>query len=120
MNETTTYGIVTLECTCGACPEQYDAFIDGEALGYLRLRHGCFRAEYRNKIVYEASPQGDGIFESDEREKYLTAACQAISNAHLGVNAAEPDSELLRLREVVQKQAERIKELEWRLDGLDR
>ena len=32
--------------TCGACPEQYDAFIGEEQVGYLRLRHGYFRWQY--------------------------------------------------------------------------
>lgn len=71
--------------TCGACPEQYDAFhsITGEKIGYLRLRHGYFRAEYNRKVVYDAYPDGDGCFESQEREHYLREACDAIRKAHL-------------------------------------
>ena len=30
---------VTLVQTCGACPEQYDAYIDDKKIAYLRLRH---------------------------------------------------------------------------------
>lgn len=30
-------GNFTLEQTCGACPEQYDVFKDGEPVAYLRL-----------------------------------------------------------------------------------
>ena len=67
--------------TCGACPEQYDVFKDGALVGYLRLRHGYFTAQYpdvRGTIIYEAQPKGDGIFEPDERELYLKAAINAI------------------------------------------
>lgn len=71
-----------LDQTCGACPEQYDVYLDGREVGYLRLRWGHFRAEYTaeggDEIVYEASPQGDGIFEPEERNYYLNRAVQAI------------------------------------------
>ena len=73
---------VKLVCTCGACPEQYDVYIDGEEIGYMRLRHGWFYAEYRGETVYEASPNGDGMFESDERDKYLNQACYFILAEH--------------------------------------
>lgn len=33
---------VRLVETCPACPEQYDAFLDDELVGYLRLRWGRF------------------------------------------------------------------------------
>jgi len=70
-----------LRLTCGACPEQYDVFWEGERVGYLRLRHGWFYAatpDVGGKTVYEASPNGDGIFDCDERVKYLTEAIEAI------------------------------------------
>lgn len=73
---------VELKMTCGACPEQYDAFIDGDEVGYLRLRHGYFRAEYKGQIVYEAHPAGDGLFECDERDFYLEMAKTAIRLKH--------------------------------------
>lgn len=76
---------IELVQTCGACPEQYDAFIDGELVGYLRLRHGYFTVQYPNvsgELVYSAEPKGDGIFEYDEREGYLAAARLAIINKH--------------------------------------
>jgi hypothetical protein len=73
-----------LVLTCGACPEQYDVFDpDNTRIGYLRLRHGHFSAEYLGdthvaddegwlgEIVYEARPKGDGIFDSEERDYYL-------------------------------------------------
>lgn len=70
--------------TCGACPEQYDAFVGEKQVGYLRMRHGVFTVSYpdaRGEIVYEAQPNGDGMFEPDEREKYLNDAKKAIENA---------------------------------------
>jgi len=67
--------------TCGACPEQYDVYWEDDKCGYLRLRHGHFRAEYRDEVVFTAYPNGDGIFDTDERTKYLTAAVKAIDAA---------------------------------------
>lgn len=57
--------------TCGACPEQYDAYYNGKEVGYLRLRYGYFSVRCPSSsgdIVYEAHPRGDGIFELDERD----------------------------------------------------
>ncbi len=67
--------------TCGACPEQYDVFVNGNIVAYLRLRHGYFRADYPDcggETIYEACPKGDGIFEPDERDFYLYEAVKAI------------------------------------------
>ena len=72
---------IKLELTCGACPEQYDAFCNGRQVGYLRLRHGYFYVAYPEcggEIIYEAEPRGDGSFKSDERQYYLTNAINAI------------------------------------------
>lgn len=78
---------IKLELTCSACPEQYDAFIDGRKVGYLRLRHGRFTAEAidqdgRYEEVYYAATEGDGIFESDERDVHLSNAKLAIDAYH--------------------------------------
>lgn len=74
---------LTLVLTCGACPEQYDVFnTKDEQVGYLRLRHGNFTVEcpdVRGTLVYAAQPKGDGIFEYEEREFYLTEAVKAIN-----------------------------------------
>lgn len=70
-----------LVCTSIACPEQYDVYAGDRQVGYLRLRHGWFRADaphHGGETVYEASPEGDGMFEDHEREKYLTEAVTAI------------------------------------------
>jgi plasmid stability protein len=74
--------VVRLVRTCFACPEQYDAFIGEEKVGYLRLRHGHFRVDCPDvwgEMVYEASPKGDGIFDDDERVEHLQAAREAIA-----------------------------------------
>lgn len=72
---------IVLKLTCGGWPEQYDAFLDGEKVGYLRLRHGHFRVDAPDcggETIYEATPDGDGIFEADERDYYLRFAVDAI------------------------------------------
>ena len=73
---------VKLVKTCGACPEQYDAYIDGECLGYLRLRHGYFKVEYRGGLIFCGNPRGDGLFEYEERDNWLNKACAALLQAH--------------------------------------
>lgn len=71
-----------LVCTCSVCPEQYDVYIGMEQVGYLRLRHGHFRADYPDvggHEVYSADTVGDGCFDSaEERATHLTAAIAAI------------------------------------------
>lgn len=77
----------TLKMTCGACPEQYDVFdSEGKQVGYLRLRHGYFRADYPDcggSAVYRHAFDDDwkGLFDSDEeREFFLTEAVEALHN----------------------------------------
>lgn len=76
--------LFVLKETCRACPEQYDVFYDDQEVGYMRLRHGTFRAEYRGEVVYAANTKGDGRFHDDEREHYLNEACRAIRQKMLG------------------------------------
>ena len=81
---------IILVKTCGACPEQYDAFIGDEQVGYLRLRHGYFRVDYPDcggETIYSAEPKGDGCFECDEREYYLEEAKKAILSKLLEENS---------------------------------
>lgn len=76
---------IILVQTCGACPEQYDAYYNNEVIGYLRLRHGCFRVDYGKcggPTIYVAYPKGDGIFDDDEREYYLKKARKAIKKEY--------------------------------------
>jgi hypothetical protein len=88
-----------LNQTCGACPEQYDVYRGDEQVGYLRLRHGYFRAEAfvncERKTVYEAYPRGDGIFQSEERDFYLNQACKAIADCLAAAEAEVEAEELL-------------------------
>ena len=77
--------------TCEACPEQYDAFLAGTQIGYLRLRHGAFRVDYPSsggETIFFAEPEGDGAFDDYERERYLTIAAQALLERHI-VGGAE-------------------------------
>lgn len=77
---------VRLIKTCDACPEQYDAYLGTQMIGYLRLRHGRFTVEYPDSggdLVYWANPQGDGVFDCEERDIYLTTAVIALVQRHL-------------------------------------
>lgn len=76
--------------TSSACPEQYEVYLGENNIGYMRLRHGYFRAEYLGKIVFEGSPNGDGIFTEEERPHFLNKACREILTAHF-----QKDIELL-------------------------
>src|SRR5687767_13462550 len=65
----------------GACPEQYEVFKDGQQVAYYRLRHGEFTVDYPSvlgELILSASPNGDGVFDSDERVVYLTRALRAV------------------------------------------
>ena len=76
---------VDLKMTCGACPEQYDCYLDGKQIGYLSLRHGYFYADYPDcggERIYDAHPDGDGVFSGYERESYLTEAVNALLREH--------------------------------------
>ncbi len=87
--------------TCGACPEQYDVFDENdEQVGYLRLRHGSFTADYPGcggEMVYSATAAGDGMFEDSEREYHLSRALEALRLAH---ECIEPE-EVERLLELL-------------------
>jgi NTP pyrophosphatase (non-canonical NTP hydrolase) len=72
-----------LICTCAVCPEQYDVkTMTGDTAGYLRLRHGVFRADCPDvggdTVYFSDSVKGDGAFDEDERIPELTAAINAI------------------------------------------
>jgi hypothetical protein len=72
---------IRLEMTCGACPEQYDAFVGDRQVGYLRVRHGYFRVKCPDSggiSVYATDTIGDGLFDSSERDLHLSRAKQAI------------------------------------------
>jgi len=69
-----------LDQTCSACPEQYDAYLDGKIVGYFRLRNGLFRVQTVPDFisVYECHTRGDGIFHEHEREFFLVEGIKAI------------------------------------------
>lgn len=73
---------IILKQTCSCSPEQYDAFISGQQVGYLRLRFNYFSTsfpEYGGKKVYEAITKGYGDFyNEEEREFHLKNAKNAI------------------------------------------
>ena len=78
----TTANDIQLVMTCGACPEQYDAFLGEKLVGYLRLRHGIFRVDYPEcggETILSTYAEGDGMFEDNEREAYLLASREAIA-----------------------------------------
>lgn len=65
--------------TCGGCPEAYNVFLNGEYAGFMHLRHGYFYVETKDgATVYSANPNGDGIFEWDERDFHLNNGCKAL------------------------------------------
>lgn len=70
--------------TCGACPEQYDAFDpSGKLVGYLRLRHGEFTVnhpECGGTLILSGCTVGDGCFDPDEREPWLLLARTALAH----------------------------------------
>ena len=93
VGETMTVQGCTLVLTCSWNPEQYDVFAsNGDEIGYLRLRHGGFTADYtfgvaeddeKWKCVYSSEPKGHEEFADDiERTTELNAAVSAILAAH--------------------------------------
>lgn len=83
----TFWGFSKLEITrtCSACPEQYDIVIDDKPAGYLRLRHGEFRADFPEcggETVYESEEMsGEGMFDPEERGRFIGEALTAIITA---------------------------------------
>lgn len=75
---------VELKMTCEAHPEQYDAFIDGKKIGYLRLRHGLFTVQYlsaEGELLFSADTKSGGVF-GGEREYYLNKAIKILLKKH--------------------------------------
>ncbi len=104
---------VRLVQTCGATPEQYDAFDrTGKPAGYLRLRHGHFTVSFPDvdgELLYEAYPCGDGAFADDERLYYLRQAILAI-RLKLGL-PAKP-SKIYSIAEVAAHLGQLLKEVD--------
>lgn len=76
-----------LVLTCGACPEQYDVLdSQGNQVAYLRLRHGSYTVtvpDVCGKVIYQAFPQGDGLFDDDERVMYLKESIKRIQRYYI-------------------------------------
>ena len=79
------YPHLDIECTCSACPEQYEIWDSNDEnypqIGYFRLRGGQFTVECPDaggELVYKACPNGCMFFEDEEREKYLREAVVAV------------------------------------------
>lgn len=90
---------VTLKQTSSAFPEQYDAYVDGKVVAYLRLRSGPFTVQcphpytnedqsridgfidgFLSETVYIADDVGYGEFDDEEtRERELGKAREAIA-----------------------------------------
>lgn len=85
MEPATTHKDIELIQTCEACPEQYDAMLNGEQVGYLRLRWGWFTVtcpDVGGKEVYEKRTGHGlaGMFENGaQRKKQLKKARKAIA-----------------------------------------
>jgi hypothetical protein len=80
---------IDFELTCYACPEQYDVYIDGKQVAYVRLRWGCLRVtvpDVGGVLVYEHEydDEWQGCFDSDEdREFHLDAIADILYNIHI-------------------------------------
>lgn len=88
---------LSFDCTCQACPEQYEVRKDGKEVGYVRLRWGYLAAQAftcgsyedarlskgnETKLVYESNDFDalQGTFHSRKtRIKYLTEIADAIN-----------------------------------------
>jgi hypothetical protein len=87
---TVTEGVALLfERTCDACPEQYDVFLDGKMVGYVRLRWSCLTAEspyvFGDTVYEHEFGEGlQGCFDSDEQRNYhLELIAKALYNKYL-------------------------------------
>lgn len=75
--------------TCSACPEQYDVYIEGIQVGYVRLRWGrlrCDTPDVGGREVYEHFwDEGSlGCFPNDEeRDFHLEQIAQILYNEYL-------------------------------------
>lgn len=72
-----------LRLTGSACPEQYDVLLGGVEVAYLRLRHGVFRVKAGSE-TFEAAPDGDGVFDGDERIHFLAKVMRFVLEVNTG------------------------------------
>lgn len=65
----------------GGMPEQYDIKKNGESVAYIRLRHGELSLrcpDHNGKYINCPEPNGDGMFDSDERLKFMVILLRII------------------------------------------
>ena len=69
--------------TCGACPEQYDVYLNDKRVAYVRLRYGRLTAKNsKGEEIYKAlfNNGWKGAFrEIEERQYYFEKIIEAIS-----------------------------------------
>lgn len=67
-----------IECTCSACPTQYEGYLQNGKYVYFRFRHGYGRIEVDDKIIHEFTgiDGEDGIL-SEKRVR------QELKNANI-------------------------------------
>lgn len=75
---------IELRCTCGASPEQYDAFLDDKQVGYIRLRWGFLSVRYPDNegeavLTFQFDDGWKGGFDSEESEYWLQQCKMAIA-----------------------------------------
>lgn len=80
---------IRLECTCSACPEQYNMFINDTQVGYIRYRWGYLACRPCNdgnidwdKTVFEWEHPNDGmsgIIPEDQRDTLLQQCKNVIA-----------------------------------------
>jgi len=76
--------------TCGACPEQYDVFLEDTQVGYARLRWGMLRCDYPDvdgETIYHYSfdDRLQGCFDDDkQREYHLDLIAKELYNRFIG------------------------------------
>ena len=72
---------INLVKTCDACPEQYDAYINGLQVGYIRCRWGEITVkcpDAQGETVYHSITDGYGKLLDTERDTQLEMCIKAI------------------------------------------
>lgn len=72
--------------TCERCPEQYDVFLDGKYVAYVRLRFGYLTVELgeagSDNFVYEKKFDNmwkGEFYDEEEKEKYLSEIAEVLN-----------------------------------------
>ena len=67
----------------GMCPEQYNVFLDGKEVAYVRLRHGYLSVQvpFGTVVAVWEDTMGDGCFDDIERMPFLNRCAEKINEA---------------------------------------